>query len=209
MADRVAGALAARELLDRDERLRRKTFAHAYSLTRNVADAKELAQEAITRAIDPSQAPWDPDTQPNLLLHLGSLMNSAVANRRRGEQRHPFIRYVAAKDMRVDTAPTAEERIVHEDDISRLERWMQELRGALAGDDVALGKIDLVYRGIDDAASQAEALGCSLDDVYRANKRIAYHVSRIKDASGEPIARAAPARPAAPESTPSEAEVES
>jgi len=203
VADPVAGALAAKKLLEQDAGLRKRIVLYACSLTRNVADAKELAQEAMARAIDPAASPWDPDKERDLFLHIGSLMNSAVANRRRAEQRHPFVRYVAAKDMRVDPAPTAEERMVQEDDVSRLERWMQELRAALAGDDVALGKIDLLYRGIDDAASQAEHLGCTVADIYLANKRIAYHVDRIKSGAGE-AAFATVIGPAPPEPPPSE-----
>jgi|HubBroStandDraft_4_1064222.scaffolds.fasta_scaffold686389_2 DNA-directed RNA polymerase specialized sigma24 family protein len=57
MADPVAGARAAKELLERDERLRKKIFLHAYSLTRKVADANELAQDGIARAIDPPRLP--------------------------------------------------------------------------------------------------------------------------------------------------------
>jgi hypothetical protein len=209
MGDPVAGARSAKELLERDERLRKKIFLHAYSLTRNVADANELAQDGIARAIDPAASPWDPDEQPDLLLHVGSLMNSAMANRRRGEQRHPFSPYEVEEDLRVDPAPTAEDRLVQEDDISRLERQMHDLRARLAGDDLALAKIDLMYAHpeIDDAASQAAKLGCSVTEIRRANERIAYHAERIRRSAPDPIGPAAGKRPRPPEPAPSEREV--
>jgi len=207
MADPVAGAIAARELLEKDATLRKRIFLRAYSLTRSLADARELAQEAMTSAIDPAGSPWDPDTEPDLLFHVGSLMNSAAANRRRGERRHPFIHYKPEKDLRLDPAPTAEDLMVQEDDVAELERRMADLRDSLAGDDIALGKIDLLYRGIEDAASQAKLLGCSVTDIRRATERIAYQVNLIHGAVRKVTAISADSRPSVPEPTPSESEV--
>jgi|HubBroStandDraft_1064217.scaffolds.fasta_scaffold194093_2 hypothetical protein len=138
-------------------------------------------------------------------------MNSAVANRRRGEQRHPFMPYKAKKDLRVDLAPTAEDRLVQNDDVSRLEHQMDDLRARLAGDDLALAKIDLLYSSpeIDDAASQAAKLGCSVTEIRRANERIAYHVERIRRSAPDATDPPARKRPRAPEPAPNEREVES
>jgi hypothetical protein len=206
MGDGVAGALAAHELLEADDDLRKAIFLHAYSLTRNLADAKELAQGAMAKAIDPAASPWDPDEQPSLKEHLGSLVNSAVANRRRGERRHPLVPYERDKDLRVDPTPTVEQRMVQEDEVAELKAEMVVLRTHLAGDTIALGKIDLLYRGIDDAATQAEHLKCTVADIRRANVRITYHVERIKEARGR-TAPTAPESARAPEPTPSETEV--
>jgi hypothetical protein len=206
MADRVAGALAALELLREDEDLRKAILLQAYSLTRNLADAKELAQEAMAKAIDPDDSPWDRDTEPSLKAHVGSLMNSAMANRRRGERRHPLVAYEKDQDLRVDPAPTVEERMVQEEEVSELQGEMAILRARLDGDRIALGKIDLLYRGISDAATQAEHLACTMTDIRRANERITYHVERIKEARGR-TAAGAPEHSRAPEPPPSETEV--
>jgi hypothetical protein len=61
--------------------------------------------------------------------------------------------------------------------------WLDKLLIRLAGDEIALGKIELMRDGIDDAAVQAERLGCSVADIYRANERIAYHASIVKRAA--------------------------
>jgi len=50
----------------------------------------------------------------------------------------------------------------------------------LAGDNLALGKIDLLYQGIEDADEQAAILKCTVGDIYLANRRIAYQVELVK-----------------------------
>jgi hypothetical protein len=185
VADAVAGAKAAIALLEREPRLRKKIFAHAYSLTRNLEDAKDLSQAAIAKAIDPEDSPWDPDKQPNLLFHVGSLMNTAAFNRHRGEARHRTVRYEPSKDHTVDPEPTPEERIEHAEEMARLQGWLDKLLVRLAGDTVALGKIELMREGIDDAAEQAARLHCSVEDIYRASERIAYHASIVKRAAAK------------------------
>jgi hypothetical protein len=183
VADRVAGARAAKELLGRDERLRKKIFLHAYSLTRNVHDAKELAQTGIAKVIDPDDSPWDEEAQPNLLLHVGSVMNGLASNKNRGDGRHPVVALDPGKDRRVDPGPTPEERIDHGEDIARMQGWLDRLIVRLQGDEIALGKIELMREGIDDATEQAARLGCSVKEIYRANERIAYHASIVKRAT--------------------------
>ena len=180
VGDRMAGAEAAKTLLKEDERLRKKIVAHAYTLTRNVQAAKELAQEGIVKAIDPEDSPWDPEKQPSLLNHIGSLMNSMAWNRRRGEERHPATVYKPQKDQRPDPAPMALERMTDAEDVARYEDWLDRLRERLAGDTLALDKIRLVYEGIEDASVQAERLHCSVQEIYRANERIAYHAELVK-----------------------------
>jgi hypothetical protein len=143
----------------------------------------------MTKAIDPNDSPWDPEKQPSLLLHVGSLMNSAAANPRRGEKRHKAASYKPKLDTRVDPAPTPEQEIERAEDLVRLRGWLQDLFVRLAGDTIALGKIELMREGIDHASEQAARLGCTTKDIYRANERIAYHVDFVKNASRGPGGR--------------------
>jgi DNA-directed RNA polymerase specialized sigma24 family protein len=186
MGDRIAGAKAAQKLLASDERLRKKIFVYAYSLTRDIGDAKDLAQEGMAKVVDPQASPWAPDVQPDLFMHVGSVMNSIVANRRRADARHPTESYDKKKHASADPAPNAEEILVDADtraEVSaRLKRWVDELRRRLVGHPVALGKIDLLYEGVEDTAQQAARLGCTVKDVYGANERIAYHVAQMRKA---------------------------
>lgn len=193
MGGGIDGAAAARELLASDERLRKKIFLFAYGKTKELNAAKDLAHEAMIRVIDPERSPWDPAAQPSLLNHAGSVMNSLVASQRRGERRHPFVSHDPKLDRRVDGAPSPEARLLEVEDyaetMAQLRFWMDELRARLEGDALALGKIALVYEGIDDADEQAERLGCTRRDVYRANERIAYHANLVKRAGHKPPPR--------------------
>jgi hypothetical protein len=186
----IDGAKAARELLASDERLRKKIFVFAYKRTHELNAAKELVHEAMIRVIDPERSPWDPTAQPNLLRHVGSVMNSLVANQRRADQRHPTVSHDPALDRRIDDAPSPEARLLEVEDrtetMAQLRFWMVELRARLEGDALALGKIALLYEGIDGGDEQAARLGCTRDDVYRANERIAYHVNLVKRAGHKP-----------------------
>jgi DNA-directed RNA polymerase specialized sigma24 family protein len=204
VGDRAAGAEAAAKLLKEDERLRKKIFVHAYKLTGHLPDAKELAQQGMTRAIDPKGSPWDPDRQPSLLLHIGSLMNGLARNKRRGDGRHRAEAYDTTGDLHPAPEPTVLERMESAEELARLGHWMDLLLARLAGDTLALDKIGLVYQGIDDAAAQAARLQCTVKDIYRANERIAYHVERVKrDApDGAPAAPSPGARAAHPDGAP-------
>jgi DNA-directed RNA polymerase specialized sigma24 family protein len=204
--DRIAGAGAARELLRGDAALRKKLFAHAYSLTRNEEDANDLGQQAMARVIDPDDSPWDPDKQPNLLLYMGSLMNGIMSNRRRGERRHPTSSYESASyESEPEPAaaePSGLERIERAEEAARMQRRVDLLRQRLTGDTLALAKIDLMVQGIDEVAEQAALLKCTVADVYAANRRIAYHVAQMRsaapDEASRPTMRAVGSAPEAP-----------
>jgi Sigma-70 region 2 len=190
VGDGKAGAEAASNLLETDARLRKKILSYAYKLTHNVADAKDLAQDAMTRACDPERSPWDPDKQPSLFLHVGSLINSDVAHKRRADERHPAVPY--DDEARARLEPTALDRLIGAEEVALYRRWMARLRVGLAGDDLALGKIDLMYREIDDADEQAEILKCTVNDIYLANRRIAYQVELVKKEAPAPSSRHPP-----------------
>lgn len=189
MGDRVAGAEAARALLKDDRELRKRIVGYALTLTRDPHDAKDLAQAAIAKVIDPNRSPWDRTKQPNLFLHVGSVMNNLTANARRAQKRHPFESYEEAGDPQPHPAGTLPAPTGDDEDIRRLQGWMDDLLARLEGDDIATGKIRLQYDGVVDASKQAAALECKVKDIYLANERIAYHVGIIRKAASKAASR--------------------
>jgi DNA-directed RNA polymerase specialized sigma24 family protein len=200
VGDRMSGARAAAKLLKEDARLRKKLLAHGYKLTNNLSDARDLAQEGMTKVVDPEDSPWDPDEQPSLFMHVGSVMNGLARNKRRGDARHPAEAYDSTDELHPQRQPTALERIETAEDLARYGRWMDILLARLSGDPLALDKIGLVYQGIEDAAEQAERLRCTVREIYRANERIAYHVGCVKREA--PDGKPADPRGRAPRPTP-------
>ena len=190
MGDRKAGAEAAIKLLEEDARLRKQILRHAYKLTRNLDEAKDLAQGAIARACDPERSPWDQEKQPSLFLHIGSLINSDVANKRRADERHPPVPYDDEVHARLE--PTALDLVIRGEEVTLYRRWMARLRVALAEDPIALGKIDLLYQEIEDADEQAAILKCTVNDVYLAQRRIKYQVELVKKEAAESSPRHPP-----------------
>jgi DNA-directed RNA polymerase specialized sigma24 family protein len=197
VGDRVAGARAAADLLRQDERLRKKIVVYAYRLTKNLADAKDLAHEAMSKAVDPEASPWDPEKQPKLLDHIGSIVNSLVANRRRGDGRHPSEAFDPDMHRLRDPQPTQLDALLAAEGVARYRIWMDLLRERLRGDRIALGKIDLMYEGVDDAGQQADRLNCTVDDIYAANRRITYHAELVKREAPEGKSPSSQPRPEA------------
>jgi DNA-directed RNA polymerase specialized sigma24 family protein len=195
VGDRFDGAEAARRLLEADATLPRKILVRAYGLAGNLPDAKDLAQEGMTAALDPAASPWDPERQPDLLLHIGSVMNSLTANRRRGFARHPFVPFDPDDHERPDPAPDPEQRLLDAEERAELGRQVDLLRERLAADALALGTLELLTEGVYAAAEQAARLahlGCEVKDIYRARERIAYHARHVV---GRTPARVAQAKP--------------
>ncbi len=184
MGDRIAGAQAARAQLARDARLRKQIILRAYAVTGNMADANDLAQQAMMRAIDPEGSPWDPAREPSLLVHLGSLINSRLANLRRGAGRHPVDPFDEAAVPTDQPGPEAS--ILARDARAEFEAWLVELQRRLDGDGIALAKLDLALEGVDRAEDQAARLGCSLEDIRSAARRIAYHARIVKSSRPRP-----------------------
>jgi DNA-directed RNA polymerase specialized sigma24 family protein len=184
----------------------------AHRHMRNTADAEDLLQETLRIALE-RDGPPDPDDPVAVRLFLGSIMNSRAANRRRAEHRHPTTPYderVTPGNERVtpgdDQGPPIDEAnhsITLSASIPNPERAMIEreeeafrqatkaaLRDALAGDDIAQRMFDLADTGVRGSTEFAERIGCSRDDVYRAQRRITRHAQRLAAHRAEHTKRA-------------------
>ncbi len=196
----VQNARAAAARLRDDAGLRKRIVAYAYKVTRNLAEAKDLAQEAMMRAIDPDRSPWDPAKQPDLFLHIGSIINTIIWDRRRAEERHPVDAVDTNDVLHPDPQPRALELMQRGEENARYEYWLELLVDRLASDTVALDVLRLTDDGIDGAAAQAADLHRTVEEIYAANRRIAYHIERVKKEA--PDGRPSPPQAPPPGPTP-------
>jgi hypothetical protein len=182
---------AIRALLQRPD-LRARLVRHAYARCRSASDANDFVQEAITRVLE-GRYPWSPAACPELVDHLGSVVNTLVWNRSTSAaaaRERPLL--PDHVDGRADRAPTQEERLLERetalDVAARAERRMRDLRERVRGDEVALAVLDLFERGVTDPGDQAREAGRPRAEIDRARRRIGYHAEAVKRAETLPEA---------------------
>ena len=174
--------LSAEELenLDWSEILRRLT---AFALKRlrsrgSLADAEDLAQEAVTRFLDPKYAGWDRDREPDLLRHLGSILNGVLNNRVRlksfaAEEPNDEI-IVNATDC---DEPLPEARVAATEDLNRS---ISLISARISGDKLVEDILLLSIDGINDASAQSAHLRVSISEIYNARRRLAAHRDAVR-----------------------------
>ncbi len=182
----VENARAAAALLRDDANLRKRIVALAYKVTGSRTEMRDLAQEAMARAIDPARSPWDPAKQPDLFLHIGSIVNTIIFNRRRAAGRHPEDAIEPEDDKHPgpvlpDRRPSVLQGMVREEDNARYEFWLEILTERLASDAPALDVHRLVCEGLEKPSQQAAKLKRPIEEIYAANRRLAYHIERVKE----------------------------
>jgi hypothetical protein len=136
-------------------------------------EAEDVAGEAIRRFLDPEYAGWDPEREPSLERHLGSIVNGLLRNRIRvkattHEVAHDFA---SSPVMAVvsSPAPDPEDRAM---DRSLARRARELLENELRGDEDAEGVFLLEIDGISEPKEQAQALGLPIAKVYKARFRL-------------------------------------
>jgi hypothetical protein len=128
--------------------IRARLLALALVRTPFRATADDMVRGALERTFD-GRAPWDPTGPVDLVEHLGNVVNA--------------LGWEATHDAAAD------------DGCSGL---LEELRRRLRArkDELALKLVDLVERGVEKPADQAQATGAAIDDVALAHRRIGRHV---------------------------------
>jgi DNA-directed RNA polymerase specialized sigma24 family protein len=153
----------------------------AYSRTHSWDDAEELSQEAITRVLDPAYRAWDPEKEPSLVRHLGSIVNSLLANRRNTRslsQQRAYAPDARVWATRVDPAPTPAHRLESKELAARA---IELLRVRVAGDALVAALVELCLEaGTDKPAELAEATGRPVEEIYNAQRRLAAHMAAVR-----------------------------
>ena len=153
-------------------------FAFRRLHRRSLETAKEIAQEAITRIWDRGYKAWNPEEQPSLLEHLGSVVNGIIRNQYTAAgTRAEYLReperiarladktgtpYGGREDQRIDAGA-----------------FLSTIHARLACDSVAGQVLLSIADGIDRPREQAEYLKRPVGDIYNAKRRLLDHVAAI------------------------------
>ena len=165
------------EVLQEQPALVNRLLGYVIKIVRDHARAEDITQEVLLIALEGKTYPWDGVIPP--LQHLGSIANSRISDHRtkastrreklkrenddpdpdKRDSRPSPISFAAAEEhteLRVELAA---------DVMQRLEK---------KGDRIAVKSLELTQSGTKSAEAQADALGCTVKDIYRARERVAY-----------------------------------
>ena len=144
----------------------------------SLADAEDLAAEAIRRLIDSDFAEWDREREPDLLRHLGSIVNGLLSNEMRAARTKVENSLSDPAVSRSAEQTPAPENGSDDSDESR--RVLSLLEARIAGDELAKKILVLEEQGITKAAAQAAHLKKSTAIVYKARRRLARHRKAVE-----------------------------
>ena len=144
----------------------------------SLADAEDLAAEAIRLLLDSYYAPWNPHHEPDLLRHLGSTVNGLLSNE---------LRTVRAKKERSISDPSilksANEVIAPNGNAAEVDEYRRAiamLERRVADDELIRRLLPLERDGITKAAAQAAQLEVGIDAIYKARRRLAGHRQAVR-----------------------------
>jgi hypothetical protein len=147
-------------------------------ITGSLADAEDIAAEAVRRLLDSDYAGWDPNLEPDLLRHLGSTVNGLISN----ESRAARLR-VERSLSDPSVFRSAEEMTVSGDKMEETDECQHALRlleARVADDELVKGLLFLETGGVTKPAMQATQLRVSVDVIYKARRRLARHREEVR-----------------------------
>jgi DNA-directed RNA polymerase specialized sigma24 family protein len=171
----LARALAA------DEGLRKALLVWARRHMATPQDALDLVQQTLAAALE-REAEWDADNVP-LARFVGPIMNAQSRTLRRRVRRHagPAFDEELGQHAAADV-PDPERALVERDAEIDRRRVKEDLRARLAADtagQIPLQVLELAENDVRRPAAFASAIGCSVKEIYAAQRRIAYHAERL------------------------------
>jgi hypothetical protein len=161
-----------------------RTYAVLVAFSRwfvtDASDAKDLLTEAILVVADPQGGrPWDPSVG-SFLTHLRMVIRDLGRAARKRADRRPHARIDEIENSVRDPGRNPEEAAARAEELERLVRLAEELRRRLAQrSEQTLAVFDILCTGLERAGDIAEQLGCPVEQVYDANRQIAYHAARV------------------------------
>jgi DNA-directed RNA polymerase specialized sigma24 family protein len=147
-------------------------------ITGSLADAEDIAAEAIRRLLDSEYAGWDPKLEPDLLRHLGSTVNGLISNESRSARLKVERSLSDPSVFRSAERVTASGDKVEEGD--ECQRALQLLEVRVADDELMKRLLSLENGGVTKPATQATQLKVSVEVIYRARRRLARHREAVR-----------------------------
>jgi hypothetical protein len=151
-------------------------------LHRSVADAHDLAQEALARAIDPAGPEWDKAKEPDFFRFVARIVDGLAGNARDKTRRRGDGSALAA--LTAAPKPSPEETTANEEERTLIERKLREHAG-LPGDADVLKLAALLAEGQDSRIEQAKALGCGMTSIVLLRRRLIVLLKKVKTELGE------------------------
>lgn len=153
-------------------------FAHRRLRRRSIETAKEVVQEALTRIWDPEYKNWNPREEPDLMIHLQSVVNGIVANihaspveRATSAYEPGVVERIADRSFGVDAR--LEERVDAREVVSLLLKRTEK-------EELVQAVLLVTSDGCDKPAEQAARLERPVETIYRARRRLNEHVTDVR-----------------------------
>ena len=157
---------------------------HKYAVWRtdSEADAEDLLADAIEWTCDPDRKPWDP-AKGSFFRHMRLVMDRIAFNdARRGAGR--FERAdegITFGEGTLDPHPLPDEALHEGRKLAWLRRMGSVLLERLQRKDPLAAKVfQVACEGVEDPQEQAERIGCPIEDVYEALRRMRYRGATIR-----------------------------
>jgi DNA-directed RNA polymerase specialized sigma24 family protein len=154
-----------------------KLFRYAVWRTSSEADAEDLLADAIECVGDPDRKPWDPE-KGSFFRHMRLVMDTLAIDRARsGHARFEVVNSsLAINEETMDPAPVPD-KALHD---ARKLAWWRRLGDLLlekvsARDPLAKSVFLAACEGAETPNEQAAKIGCTVAEVYEAQRRLKYH----------------------------------
>lgn len=155
----------------------------------NLPEGKEI-QDIVSQAIEKvfsGQRQWDPDTNPDLLLFLRSVIDSDLSHLAdswdNGAMRSASMansaddgdcseQEISIIDRFPSPTATPEEEVLQHEDEARCEAFFWGFYGALSDKPTLQQIVECIYDDILKPADIAQKLGLPVNDIYNASKQL-------------------------------------
>jgi len=143
------------------------------------ADAEDLLSDAMVSVCDPDGGrPWDPE-RGSFLAHMRIVIRDLARRQRRSARARREIVDSVMDETMAHPRPPADEALSDARGLERRRRLGGILRERIAHNARTLQVFDRTCEGIEDAGELARLLGCTVADVYAANRQIARHAAQV------------------------------